>query len=82
MTERQLRRTARFRKSLALLLTVTALTLAANAQRPAAKTLSPISRFRQQPLTSFNSDASARLPKFLDHRDYLAADGPHGHGHG
>jgi hypothetical protein len=76
MTKRQPRRASRCLKNFALLL-IAGLTLTANAQRP-ARTLNPVSRFRQQPLASFNSDTSTKLPKFLAHRDYLAADGPHG----
>ena len=78
MTERQLRRASRYLKSLALLLIATGLTLAANAQRTTVRTSNPLSRFRPQPLASSNPDASTKRPKFLDHRDYLAADGPHG----
>jgi len=77
MTERKILRASRSLKSLALFLIATGLTLAANAQRPAARTLNPISRFRPQP-ASIDPDASTKLPKFLAHRDYLAADGPHG----
>jgi len=77
MTERKILRASRSLKSLALFLIATGLTLAANAQRPAARTLNPISRFRPQP-ASIDPEASTKLPKFLAHRDYLAADGPHG----
>ena len=34
-------------------------------------------RFHQQLPASATSDASTALPKFVVHRDYLAADGPH-----
>ncbi|HEY7096849.1 MAG TPA: VCBS repeat-containing protein [Terriglobales bacterium] len=78
MTEHQTCRASWYLKSVALLLIATGLMLAANAQTPPAKTLNPFIRFRPQPLASSNPDASTKLPKFLAHRDYLAADGPHG----
>jgi len=34
-------------------------------------------RFHQQVPASFATSASSKLPKFIAHRDYLAADGPH-----
>jgi len=78
MTERPSRRATRYVKSFALSLLVIALTVAAHAQRPVAKTFNPLSRIRQQAPATINRDASTALPRFLAHRDYLAADGPHG----
>src|SRR4051812_341569 len=73
----QARRASQYMKNVALLLIVTGVTLAANAQTPAAKTLNSGRRFQSQPRATLNRDASTKLPKFLAHRDYLAADGPH-----
>jgi len=77
MTEGKLSRRSQYLKCLPLLLTITGLALATLAQTPAPRTSTLASRLRQQPPASLNSEPSAKLPRFIAHRDYLAADGPH-----